>query len=171
MTFGIPVNATGRLEFRRLLSDRMVWIARRGHPDIHAPLTLAMLADARHILIEKFNRVASPEYPELRRFFDEGRELGDASRAVGLGHNRRKIAGASTIVTDTMHAIAMAAQSDHVTLTLRKLAEGFLTDQIQILDPPHATPPIDIGVIFHPDRERDPGFRWFLSVLADITAS
>lgn len=176
MIFGIPINATGRLEFRSLLKDRMVWIARRNHPDVHAPLTMEMLADARHILIEKFNRVASPEYPELRRFFDEGRELGDASRAAvsvgaGLGHNRRKIVGASTIVTDTMHAIAMAAQSDHVTLTLRKAAEAFLTDQIQILDPPHSTPPIEIGVIFHPERMRDPGFSWFLDVLASLTAS
>jgi len=63
----------------------------------------------------------------------------------------------------------MAAQSDHVTLTLRKAAEAFLTDQIQILDPPHSTPPIEIGVIFHPDRLRDPGFRWFLSVLTGLT--
>jgi DNA-binding transcriptional LysR family regulator len=172
MIFGIPVNATGRLEFRRLLSDRMVWIARRNHPEVHAPLTLEMLAEARHIIIEKFNRVASPDYPELRRFFDEGRELGDASRAaVGLDHNQRRITGASTIVTDTMHAIAMAAQSDHVTLTLRKAAEAFLTDQIQILDPPHSTPPIEIGVIFHPDRLRDPGFRWFLSVLTGLNPS
>lgn len=172
LIFGIAANATGRLEFRSLITDHMVWIARRGHPDVHAPLTMDMLTGARHILIEKFNRVASPEYPELRRFFSEGRELGDASRAaVGLGHNRRKIAGASTIVTDTMHAIGMTAQSDHVTLTLRKLAEAFLTDQIQILDPPHSTPPIEIGVIFHPDRMRDPGFAWFVSVLADLTAS
>lgn len=172
MIFGIAANATGRLEFRSLISDRMVWIARRKHPTVRAPLTMEMLTEARHILIEKFNRVASPEYPELRRFFDEGRELGDASRAaVNIGHNRRKISGASTIVADTMHAIAMAAQSDHVTLTLRRLAEAFLTDQIQILDPPHSTPPIDIGVIFHPDRLRDPGFSWFLSVLEELTAA
>jgi DNA-binding transcriptional LysR family regulator len=172
MIFGIAANATGRLEFRRLISDRMVWIARRGHPNVHAPLTMEMLSDARHILIEKFNRVASLEYPELRRFFDEGREIGDVTRAaVGLGHNRRKIAGASTIVTDTMHAMAMAAQSDHVTLTLRKAAEAFLTDQIQILDPPHSTPPIEIGVVFHPDRMRDTGFAWFLSVLEELTTT
>jgi len=69
-----------------------------------------------------------------------------------------------------MHAIAMAAQSDSVTLTLRGLAEGFLTDQIQILDPPHSTPPIEVGMIFHPERARDPGFNWFLSVLANLTA-
>lgn len=171
LIFGVAANAIGRLEWRPLMSDRMVWVARRGHPTVHAPLTMEMLSETRHILIEKFNRVFSPDYPELRRFFDEGRELGDASRAaVGLGHNRRKIAGASTICSDTMHAIALAAQSDSVTLTLRALAESFLTDQIQILDPPHSTPPIEIGVIFHPDRARDPGFRWFLSVLTSLTA-
>lgn len=169
LIFGAAANATGRLEWRPLVTDRMVWIARRGHPTVHAPLTMEMLSETRHILIEKFNRVFSPEYPELRRFFDEGRELGDASRAV-VGHNRRRIAGSSTICSDTMHAIAMAAQSDSVTLTLRALAEAFLTDQIQILDPPHSTPPIEIGVIFHPDRARDPGFRWFLSVLTSLTA-
>lgn len=170
MIFGIAANATGRLEFRPLMSDQMIWIARRGHPEIRPPLTMEMLGEARHIIIEKFNRVASTEYPELRRFFDEGRELGDAGRAaVGIGHNRRKIAGASTIVTDTMHAIAMVAGSDHVTLTLRKAAESFLTDQIQILAPPHSTPPVNIGVIYHPDRLRDPGFAWFLSVLENLS--
>ena len=169
LILGVSANAIGRLEWRPLLTDHMVWIARRNHPTVHAPLTMEMLSETRHILIEKFNRVFSPDYPELRRFFDEGRELGDASRAA-VGHNRRKIAGAGTIASDTMHAIAMAAQSDSVTLTLRGLAEGFLTDQIQILDPPHSTPPIEVGMIFHPERARDPGFSWFLSVLANLTA-
>jgi len=169
LILGVSANAIGRLEWRPLLTDHMVWIARRNHPTVHAPLTMEMLSETRHILIEKFNRVFSPDYPELRRFFDEGRELGDASRAA-VGHNRRKIAGAGTIASDTMHAIAMAAQSDSVTLTLRGLAEGFLTDQIQILDPPHSTPPIEVGMIFHPERARDPGFNWFLSVLANLTA-
>ncbi len=165
LLFGVPASATMRLEWRPIMVDRMVWIARKGHPFVRDPLTIDMLMSARHILIEKLNRVISSSFPELRYFFDEGRELGDASRAM-VGHNTRKSVGSSTIVTDTMHAIAMVAGSDHVTLTLKGLADSFMTDRIQILEPPHSTPPIEMGAIFHPNRAREPGFRWFLGVLA-----
>lgn len=163
LLFGIPANVTSRLEWQPIATDRMIWVARNGHPIVRNPLTTEMLASVHHIVIEKFNRTLITGYPELRRFFDESRELGDATRAAA-GQGRRA-AGTSTFVTDPMHAIAMVAKSDHVTLTLKGLAESFLTSQIQILDPPHPTPSIELGAIFHADRARDPGVRWFLDLL------
>ncbi len=166
-----PTNLTGRLEWQPIMTDRMVWVARKGHPVIRNPLTLDMLAEARHVIIEKFNRVISTGYPELRRFFDESRELGDISRAaVGQGRKRGPGPATATIVTDTMHAIAIVVRSDHVTLTLRGLAETFLTDRIQILEPPHPTPLVELGAIYNADRARDTGVRWLLDVLASVVA-
>ncbi len=166
MLFGVSSSATGRLEWRPMATDRMVWVARKGHPAVREPLTLTMLAEVRHVIIEKFSRVISAGYPELRRFFDESRELGDATRAAA-GQGRKRGSGTSTIVTDPMHAIAIAAQSDHVTLTLKGLADSYLTNRIQILTPPHPTPPFELGVIFHPSRESESGFSWFLSLLSE----
>lgn len=163
---GTPASLSGRLEWRPITGDEMVWIARRGHPTVCEPLTMAMLGGVRHVIIEKFNRAISAEYPEVRRFFDEGRELGDATRAA-TGPAGPRGPGAGVIATDTMHAIAIAAQSDFVTLTLRGLAEAFPAGSIQILKPPHPTPPIELGLIFHPNRLRDPGFNWLVSALAD----
>jgi DNA-binding transcriptional LysR family regulator len=169
LLFSAPAPVSGRLEWRPIMTDRMVWVARRNHPLIHDPLTMEMLAEARHIIIEKFNRVISSGYPELRRFFDESRELGDVSRAAaGQGRKRGPGPATATIVTDTMHAIAIVAQSDHVTLTLKGLAESFLTEQIQILEPPHPTPLIEIGAIYNIDRARDPGVRWLLEMLTSV---
>ncbi len=165
LLFGIPANLTGRLEWQPIATDRMMWVARKGHPTVRNPLTTEMLAGVHHVVIEKFNRAFMTGYPELRRFFDESRELGDATRAAA-GQGGRRAGGTSTIVTDTMHAIAIVAQSDHVTLTLKGLAESFLTSQIQILEPPHPTPTIELGAIFHADRARDPGVRWFLDLLS-----
>lgn len=167
LLFGAPTNVVGRLEWRAMTTDRMVWVARKGHPLVRNPLTMEMLADVRHVIIDKFGRAISPGYAELRHFFDESRELGDATRAAA-GQGKRRGPGASTIVTDTMHAIAIVAQSDHVTLTLKGLADSFMTNQIQILDPPHPTPDIEIGAIYHVDRARDPGVRWLLDVLSRV---
>lgn len=170
LLFGVSSSLTGGLEWRPISKDQMVWIARRDHPTVRDPLTMGMLAEVRHVIIEKFNRVISSEYPELRRFVDEGRELGDATRAAA-GDGRRRGPGAGVIANDTMHAIAIAAQSDFVTLTLRGLAESFATSQIQILNPPHPTPDIEFGVIFHPNRLREPGFNWLLSAMTEVSAT
>lgn len=167
MLIGVSSNVKGELDWRPITTDRMVWIARKGHPVVRNPLTMEMLSEVRHVIIEKFNRVLATGYPELRRFFDESRQLGDATRAAAAGPRRRRGPGASIILSDPMHAIAAVAQSDHVSLTLNGLARSFLTDKIQILEPPHPTPAIELGVIFHSSREQEPGFNWLLSLLVD----
>lgn len=166
LLFGVSSNVAGRLAWRRLRTERMVWIARKDHPVVRDPLTMEMLADLRHVVIEKLNRVISPGYPDLRRFFDESRELGHATRAV-VGRGRRREFGTSMVVTDPMHAIVIASQSDHVTLTLKGFADLFPVNQIQTLAPPHPTPPVELGAIFDPSREGEPGFSWFLSLLLE----
>ena len=168
--FSVPTSLAERLEWRPMTSDEMVWVARKGHPTIRDPLTMGMLGEVRHVIIEKFNRVIGTDYPEVRRFFDEGRELGDATRAHA-GDGRRRGPGAGVIAGDTMHAIAIASRSDFVTLTLRRMAEEYPSKEIQILKPPHPTPAIEFGVIFHPTRLREPGFNWLLSAMSEAAAT
>lgn len=162
MLFGVQSSPSGKLEFQPFVTEQMVWAARKGHPTVHAPLTMEMLANARHIIIEKINRVLTTGYPELQRFFDESRELGDATRAAaGQGRRNGPVPAASTIVSDPMQAIAIAARTDQVTLTLRRLAEQF-EPGVQVLEPPHPTPGVQVGLLYHPDRARDPAVRWFI---------
>lgn len=166
MLIGVASNVTGRLAWRPITTERMVWVARKGHPIVRNPLTMEMLAEVRHVILEKFNRALASGYPELRRFFDESRQLGDATRAAAAGQGRKRGLGAGAILSDPMHAMVAVAQSDHVTLTLKGLAETFLGDQLQVLDPPHPTPVIELGAIFHSSRESEPAFNWFLSLLS-----
>lgn len=166
LLLGVLNNAEGRLAWRSLAIERMVWVARKGHPVVKSPLSREMLAKVRHVVIEKFNRVLGPGYPDVRHFVDESRELGEATRVAAVSGRRRSL-GTSVIVSDPLHAIMIAAQSDCVTLTLKGLAQRFMTDQIQVLKPSHPTPQVELGVIFDPGRESDPGFAWFLSSLSD----
>jgi len=162
MLFGVPASPSGKLEFQPFVKEEMVWAARKGHPTLQAPLTMEMLGNARHIIIEKINRALTSGYPELQRFFDESRELGDATRAAaGQGRGRGPAPAASTLVSDPIQAIAIAARTDQVTLTLRRLAEQY-DHNLQILEPPHPTPVIEVGLLYHPDRAREPAVRWFI---------
>ncbi|MEZ5938666.1 MAG: LysR family transcriptional regulator [Hyphomonadaceae bacterium] len=162
LLFGVQSSLAGRLEWEPFATEDMVWVARRGHPHIRAPLTMDMLAGARHIIIEKFNRVIMSGYPELRRFVDESRDLGDATQqAAGQGRRHGPGPGATLIVTDPIQAIAIAARTDQVTLTLRRMAQQF-EPKLQLLEPPHPTPRIEMGLLYHPDRARDPAVRWLI---------
>lgn len=167
---GAPGSLTGKLEWRPLLTDEMVWIARAGHPFVRAPLTMDMLVEARHVIIEKFGNVVSPAYPEIRRFFDETPELRDASAAAAGRSYRKRTSTTGAIVTDTLHAIAMVARSDLVSLTLRRMVEAY-PGHLQILDPPHDTPTIEIGAIHLPSRSRDPGFLWLMNEIGAVISA
>lgn len=159
-----PAGLKPGLSWRPLLKDEMVWIARAGHPLVHAPLTTDMLVNVRHVIIEKFGTVFGPAYPEVRKFFDETPELRDASsEAAGRSQRSQKLP-IGAIVVDITHALAIVARSDFVSLTLRRVAEQY-GSSLQLLTPPHDTPAVELGAMFVPERNRDPGFRWLLDQL------
>src|SRR5262249_53569037 len=54
MAIGVLSTSARRLEWRPLVSDEMVWVARKGHPFIRKPLTMEMLGNAGHVVIDKF---------------------------------------------------------------------------------------------------------------------
>ena len=165
-----PAGLKTGLEWRPLLKDDMVWIARVGHPLVRAPLTTDMLVNVRHIIIEKFESIFGPAYPEVRRFFDETPELRDAStKAAGRSH-RSQTPSAGAIVTDMTHAMAIVARTDFVSLTLRRAAVEHRAD-VQLLTPPHDTPNIELGAMYLPQRNSDSGFRWLIGELEQCCQS
>ncbi len=166
---GAPTSIRAKLEWRPMMTDEMVWVARVGHPFVRAPLTLETLMEARHVIIEKFGSVVGASYPEVRRFFDETPELRSASAAAGRSYGRGASSITGAIVTDTLHAIALVAQSDLVTLTLRRMVETY-PETLQMYAPPHGTPLIEIGALYLSARSRDPALQWLLDETAAAAA-
>jgi len=154
VAFGAEPLGAARVEWLPLLQDEMVWAARLGHPFVRAPLTMAMLLRARHVVLERLRPIFSDEYEEARFLLDETRDLRTAqTRDV---EEARVVAS----VSDLAHAFAAALGSDAVTLTLRRYAEAIAPGGAQLLAPPHRTPPITLGAIFV--TARDAGVNWLL---------
>ncbi|HEX5007790.1 MAG TPA: LysR substrate-binding domain-containing protein, partial [Hyphomonadaceae bacterium] len=166
MAIGVLSTSARRLEWRPLVNDEMVWVARKGHPFIRKPLSLEMLNRAGHVVIDKFADAFGEGYTEMRRFLVEAPELRDASEAA-FDKTWLKGGGPAIFVTDTAQALAIVRGSDLVTLSLRRLAEAFSGGDLQLFEPPHATPTVELGLIFHRNRPRDPGFSWLLKQFED----
>lgn len=152
VAFGAPPPSRARVEWLPLFEDEMVWAARRGHPFIHAPLTMPALLRARHVVLERLRPIFSDEYEEARLLLDEAREL-RAAQARDVGEGR-----IAASVSDLSHAFAAVLGSDAVTLTLRRYAEAIAPGAAQLLTPPHRTPTVAIGAIFVAGR--DAGVNW-----------
>jgi DNA-binding transcriptional LysR family regulator len=156
IAFG-PIGLVGkRLEGRLITRDDMVWVARRRHPLVRAPLTMEMLQSVQHVVMDRFRAVFGEEYPEARRFLDEGAELRTAYDEALDPQTGRAIA----IVSDMAHALAIVAGSDAVMLTMRRFAEALSPDRLEIFEPPHPTPTLEVGAIYQAGA--DPGVRWLL---------
>ena len=166
MAIGVLGTANRRLEWKPLVSDTMVWVARKGHPFVRKPLTMDMLGRAGHVVIDKFIDVFGEGYSEMRRFLVEAPELRDASEAA-LDRTELKGGGPAAFVADSAHALGIARGSDLVTLSLRRMAEVFSGGELQILDPPHPTPTVELGIMYHRSRPKDPGFAWLLQMFED----
>lgn len=162
LAFGVKSAASKRLEWEPLEAEEMVWVARRGHPDIRAPLTEAMLARASHVVVASFAQVLTEEFEEVRRFIDESAELRSAYDAA-MGSERA--VNRAVVVPDIANALEIVRRTDCVTLTMRRFAEAMSAGSLQVLTPPHRTPPVELGLIYHRARAADPGFQWLLQMM------
>lgn len=154
IAFGAEPEQKARVEWLPLFEDDMVWVARRDHPFVRAPLTMAMLMRARHVVLERLRPIFSEEYEEARQFLNEADEIRSA-QDIALEGGRT-----AAIVSDLAHAVAIVMGSDAVTLTLRRYAEATAPGLMQLLAPPHRTPKITMGALFVSGR--DAGVNWLL---------
>lgn len=160
IALGAQPPPPARVEWLPLFDDEMVWAARRDHPFVHAPLTMAMLLRARHVVLERLRPIFGDDYQEARHFVDEADELRSA-QDLALEPGRK-----AATVSDLAHAFAAVCGSDAVTLTLRRYAEAAAPDATQLLTPPHRTPKITMGALFVSGR--DAGVNWLLQELQAI---
>jgi DNA-binding transcriptional LysR family regulator len=125
-----------------LFSDRLVGMARRGHPLLRGKMTLGRYAAARHGLVAPRG----------------GRE-GAVDSALAARGKEREVALAIP------HFLVMpfvVARSDLVLTIGERLARtcaGFLP--VALFTPPVALPRFSVGVFWHEKAEHDPALGWF----------
>jgi DNA-binding transcriptional LysR family regulator len=142
------------LRHKLLFRDRLVCIARKGHPEIQGSLTAAQFVAARHV------RVSLPRMTVSMAAID------GAVRALGARIDT---------ALHVQNAFAMArlvADSDLLGATSRRLATQLAIQfPLQVLPLPLTVPDVRIAMYWHERTHKEPSHRWFRNVLADAARS
>ena len=139
-------QAAQDLVFRRVFEDRWCCVVRAGHPRGLGPVTLDELVALPHAV----TAFAGGE----RSFFDAVLVEHDAARRVAV-----------TTPSFTQTA-SMVVASDLLALLPETFARRFAG--LQLYELPVATPPITVGLWWHPRNTREPRHRWLRGLLRDI---
>ena len=141
-------DATAGIVWSRLLRDRLVTVARQGHPRVEGPLTLARFMAERHVVA---GPEGGPETAEVARLLDvEG-----SSRAV-------------VRVASFHAAVQLVRASDMLTTLPRGVLSSFSSDTLQVFEPPVAVGPIALHAGWHERLRHDAPHAWLRGVLATV---
>lgn len=138
----LPLAPDGDIRREPLSRDRLMVVARRGHPGIRrGKLSLESYLAAGHLLVSSRRRGPGFEDQELAR----------------LGHERHIVLrcqhyfAACRVVEGTDYLLTMPAQ-------YAALANAGLGNVL--LEMPVALPPMDVHLYWHESRDSDPANRW-----------
>ena len=143
----LPVsNQTGHELLRH---DRLVVLARKGHPLTSGGLTLDKYLEARHVLVSSRSEGPGIEDFELSRF--------------GVQRNIR-------LRCQHYYAACRVAEGTDLLLTMPENYARIIAEQadIDILTTPADLPGIDVHLYWHKAYEREPALIWFREQLASI---
>lgn len=136
-----------------VLPQRLVCIARKGHPRISGKFTL------KRFLAEAHVRWGGPPigHATLESMVDEALEA--------LGHARRV-----TLLVASLHVLPdVAAQSDLIAVVPEQLAMAASAIlPIQVLPLPFKVPPVEVSVTWHERLHNDPGHKWLRQTLISM---
>lgn len=165
------VSAPERFGLETLITEELAWVvsadaplARLNHVD------LAALAATPHIVIGRQPGL-SPDDRLARRGIVARASWEDAgafeAALAAEGLTRR----VGVTVPDTYSALAVANRSHMATLVPRRLAlASAIKKQLRVIDPPYASPPVDIGLLFLKDRLTEPPVAWLHKLIREVAA-
>jgi DNA-binding transcriptional LysR family regulator len=149
----LPLSPEGDIRRAPLSHDRLMVVARKGHPAIRrGKLSLEDYLAAGHLLVSSRRRGPGFEDQELAR----------------LGHERSIVLrcqhffAACRVVEGTDALLTMPAQYAAV-------ANAGLANVL--LEMPVALPPMDVYLYWHESRENDPANRWLRGKVASLFAA
>ncbi len=141
------------LHRRVLMSERLVGIARQGHPRIRSKRPgLRQFAEADFIAIVPQGRAF---LSIVKNMIEQ--QVPNARFPLSLPH--------------VLSAPAVVAQSDLITVTSQRVAANYgRALGLQIFELPIAIPAFDIYAVWHERAHRDPALQWLLSVIGQVCA-
>jgi len=143
----LPVsNQTAHELLRR---DRLVVLARKGHPLTSGGLTMDKYLEAKHVLVSSRSEGPGIEDFELSRF--------GVQRTIRLRCQH-------------YYAACRVAEGTDLLLTMPENYARIIAERsdIEILTPPADLPGIDVHLYWHKAYEREPALIWFREQLAGI---
>ena len=156
-----------------LLTEELVWVVRNGHPLVSGnagPPDLEALVSIPHVVISRAipGIVEEGERPALvsRASWEDAGAFEAALATRGLS---RRV---GVTAPDTFTALAVASRTDMATLIPRRLAlisaQG---GRVKLIEPPYASPPVDVSLLYLKDRLADPAIAWMRDLIRSVAAS
>ena len=144
-------NPVQTLRSKALFRDRLVCLARKGHPEIRSGITTEQFLQTSHV------RVKTPRIGVSMQEIDE---------AVSALRHKVRIA---LKVHNTFVLAHAVSHSDFIACVPERLARG-LTElyALQLLPLPLNLPEIRVGLWWHERTHKQAAHRWFRQLLADI---
>lgn len=144
---GVIETTAPELVMRGLFQDRLIGVARTGHPLFAGDITSERIAACQHVMASSSGKFTGP--------------MGDALSALGLD------AEFSVVVPGFSDALRIVACTDCVTVVPQSsLAPSPMNDVctqsgLQGFDLPAPTLALMISALWHPRLAADPAHRWF----------
>ncbi|WP_293455237.1 LysR family transcriptional regulator [Phenylobacterium sp.] len=166
---GGVVAAPERFARETLLVEELAWVVNVDSPLARRPVVdLAALAATPHVVISRrppgqADEAAVRRGVLTRPSWEDAGALEAALAAEGL---RRRV---GVTVSDTYAALAIAARSEMAALVPRRLARlSAARGTLKLIEPPYASPPVEVGLMFLRERLAEPPIAWMRDVLREV---
>lgn len=144
-----PSAAPANLRSRHLFDERYVLIGRRGHPRLHAKLTVSDYAELEHVVVSlRGSDFATPVDTVLKAW----------------GYQRKVMLSASSF----LFVVGIVSTTDFVALVPERLVAG-RTEHLVVVDPPFPIEGFAVGMVWHERTHDHVGQRWIRGELARIS--
>ena len=169
---GSVLAAPERFARETLLTEKLVWVVRAGHPAFQGEaIGLEALVSTPHVVIARNLPGLIEEGGERRPFVSRAswEDAGAFEAAMAARGLTRRI-GAS--VPDTFTALAIASRTDMATLIPRRLA--LLSAQggrVKLIEPPYESPSVEVSLLYLRDRLAEPAIVWMRDLVRAVAAS
>jgi DNA-binding transcriptional LysR family regulator len=163
------VAGPDRLAKEPLISEALAWVARAGSPlSMKNRVDLEDLVETPHVVISR-DGARDEGLPgrglTTRASWDDAGALDVALAAKGL---KRRV---GVTVPDTYSALAIAIRSDMPALAPKRLVMmAAQSGRVALIEPPYASPNVEISLIFLRDRLNDPAIVWMRDQLRAVAA-
>ena len=160
---GSVLAAPERFARETILTEKLVWVVRTGHPGFQDEAIDLVMARNLPGLIE--------EGGERRPFVSRAswEDSGAFAAALAARGLTRRV-GVS--VPDTFTALAIASRTDMATLIPRRLALlSAQSGRVKLIEPPYESPSVEISLLYLKDRLAEPAIVWMRDLIRAVAAS